>query len=303
MNPFYYPYGTLTLGTDGSLFYGTFELGVASGGVFRLNTNGTTSLIALFPGGTNGASPRSSLFLASDRNLYGTTHKGGLYGRGTVFQVTTNGALTSLANFAGPDGGEPTGSVTLAGDGNFYGTTTYGGEFNAGVVYRLRPQPVIATQPQNQTNLAGTQAAFSVSVQGAPTFAYRWFKSGNVLTDGGNISGAGTNLLQIQNLSAADTGAYSVVITNTFGSVTSASAFLQVITPPVILVNDGAFGFDTNGFGFTISGSTGSLLQVLGSSNLVDWSLVTTLTNQTGIERFVDPVTNRPSQFYRAKQL
>ena len=140
-------------------------------------------------------------------------------------------------------------------------------------------------------------------MEGAPPFAYRWFKDGSVLTNGGNISGVFTNLLQIQNLSTADTGAYSVMITNTFGSVTSAPAFLQVITPPVILVNDGAFGFDTNGFGFSISGTTGSLLQVLGSTNLIDWSLLATLTNQTGIERFVDPVTNRPSQFYRAKQL
>jgi uncharacterized repeat protein (TIGR03803 family) len=35
----------------------------------------------------------------SDGNSYGTTEYGGANSRGTVFQVTTNGVLTTLVSF------------------------------------------------------------------------------------------------------------------------------------------------------------------------------------------------------------
>jgi uncharacterized repeat protein (TIGR03803 family) len=39
------------------------------------------------------------LIQASDGNFYGTTTYGGPHGGGTVFQVTTNGVLTTLVAF------------------------------------------------------------------------------------------------------------------------------------------------------------------------------------------------------------
>ena len=36
-------------------------------------------------------------------------------------------------------------------------------------------QPVITTEPQSRTNLAGTPAMFSVAVTGTPPIAYQWF--------------------------------------------------------------------------------------------------------------------------------
>ena len=45
-----------------------------------------------------------------------------MYGAGTVFRLSTNGALTSLVSFAGAKGADPYGALVQGADGNFYGT-------------------------------------------------------------------------------------------------------------------------------------------------------------------------------------
>src|SRR5437868_10858826 len=87
--------------------------------------------------GTNGADPVAPLVQGLDGNLYGTTAtgttSGGIAFRGTLFKMTTSGALTTLYSFCSqsncPDGSGPTRLVQTA-DGTFYGTTVYGGGFS-----------------------------------------------------------------------------------------------------------------------------------------------------------------------------
>ena len=75
---------------------------------------------------TNGANPQAGLVQGSDGNFYGTTPSGGTNGDGTVFKITTNGALTSLYSFTGGnDGANPVAGLVQGSDGNFYGTTPY----------------------------------------------------------------------------------------------------------------------------------------------------------------------------------
>lgn len=67
----------------------------------------------------------------------------------------------------------------------------------------------------------------SVTVFGeAP--GYRWHKDGAPLTDGGKVSGAGTPDLTLTGVQSSDAGGYTVIITNVFGSVTSAVATLTI---------------------------------------------------------------------------
>jgi len=47
----------------------------------------------------NGSYASAGLVQGSDGNLYGTTEFGGASGKGTVFQVTPAGALTTLVSF------------------------------------------------------------------------------------------------------------------------------------------------------------------------------------------------------------
>jgi uncharacterized repeat protein (TIGR03803 family) len=137
------PYAGLTQGADGEL-YGTTFFGGASGygTVFKITTNGTLTPLASF-GGTNGANPQAALLLASDGNFYGTTESGGAYtnkygsGYGTVFKLTTNGTLTTLASFNGTNGAHPLAGLVQALDGSFYGTTANGGTNGYGTIFRL----------------------------------------------------------------------------------------------------------------------------------------------------------------------
>jgi hypothetical protein len=65
----------------------------------------------------NGAAPYAGLVQGSDGNFYGTTSQAGTtncnaqfgtYGYGTVFKISTNGALNSLYSFTGTkDGANP----------------------------------------------------------------------------------------------------------------------------------------------------------------------------------------------------
>jgi uncharacterized repeat protein (TIGR03803 family) len=235
------PYAGLTLGNDGN-FYGTTYFGgngydgttfIGYGTVFRVTTNGVLTTLASFTG-TNGANP-NALTLGNDGNFYGTTQMGGNLdlinddggsGDGTVFQVTTNGALTPLVVFNGTNGDEPYAGLTLGNDGNFYGTTFYGGSnSDQGLIFEV-PGPVgISSQPLSQTVPAGGNANFTVSVVGGSPLACQW------LFNGTNLGGATSSSLTLSNVSLANQGNYQVVVSDTlYGSVTSSVAGLTVQT-------------------------------------------------------------------------
>ena len=102
---------------------------------------------------TNGASP-NGLVQGSDGNLYGTTRLGGTSGSGTVFKISTNGALTSLYSFGSVqdangvphDGASPSAALVQGSDGNFYGTTQNGGtNGGCGTVFKISTNGTLTT--------------------------------------------------------------------------------------------------------------------------------------------------------------
>jgi uncharacterized repeat protein (TIGR03803 family) len=106
----------------------------------------TLHSFAVFP---NGATPTAGLVQASDGNYFGTTANGGTSNSGTVFKISTNGALTTLYSFTGGnDGANPSAAVTQGTDGNFYGTTP-------GTVFQISPTGVLKTL---DSGLAGPSA-------------------------------------------------------------------------------------------------------------------------------------------------
>ncbi|MCX8521347.1 MAG: DUF1566 domain-containing protein, partial [Rhodoferax sp.] len=81
--------------------------------------------------------------------------------------------------------------------------------------------PAIATQPLAQTVAPGKTVTFTVIATGT-TLRYQWRK------DGDDISGATASNYAISSTTSANDGAYSVVVSNSAGTVTSSSATLTV---------------------------------------------------------------------------
>ena len=121
-------------------------------------------LIYSFAVDTDGEYTDTELVMDSAGNLYGTSVQGGIYGGGTVFQVTTAGVHTVLYNFTGGrDGGEPYKGVTLDAQGNLYGTAVTGGggscEGGCGVVFKLNNSGGVWTQSVIHTFTGGNDGS------------------------------------------------------------------------------------------------------------------------------------------------
>lgn len=93
---------------------------------------------------------------------------------------------------------------------------------------------VIKTSPLNQIADVGSTVDFSVDAVGGPPLSYRWFFNST-----NSLSGGTSSVLELVNIQPAQAGAYTVVVYNQFGSVTSSPAILTVIaraptirTPP-----------------------------------------------------------------------
>ena len=145
------PWAGLMQAKDGS-FYGFGGFGIikmtSSGGLTDLvNANNSISF-----GGSFG-----NLTQGTDGNLYGIGF-GGLYNKGVIFSMTTNGTLTDLADFDGTNGEYEIGynGLTLGKDGNFYGATGGGTSEDIGaddgVVFRMTTNGVLTTL----VNFSGT---------------------------------------------------------------------------------------------------------------------------------------------------
>ena len=133
------PESTLVQGSDGN-FYGTTALGGAhnKGTVFKIDAGGSLATLHSFSGFPgDGAAPVGALVLGNDGNFYGTTASGGAFFEGTVFRITSSGAITVLHSFNSffGEGAVPVGGLTQGSDGNFYGTTVVGGDHFLGTVF------------------------------------------------------------------------------------------------------------------------------------------------------------------------
>jgi len=82
--------------------------------------------------------------------------------------------------------------------------------------------PSISSQPTNLSMGVGSPALFTVTAGGSGPLYYQWQKGGT------NIPGAAASSYAIGSVALADAGAYSVVVSNYMGSVTSSSAWLTV---------------------------------------------------------------------------
>ncbi|QLQ36735.1 nucleoside hydrolase-like domain-containing protein [Micromonospora robiginosa] len=86
--------------------------------------------------------------------------------------------------------------------------------------------PVITAQPVGQTVAPGATITFTVAATGASPLSYRWRRNGV------DIAGATASSYTLTNVQSAHAGDYTVVVTNSLGSVTSDPASLTVNDAP-----------------------------------------------------------------------
>ena len=130
------PTGGLLFDPAGNLYGVTSNGGATdSGTVFKLDPNGTESLLHSFGGPPDGNLPSAGLARDAAGNLYGVTSNGGssiacpfLIGCGIVFKLDPAGTETVLHRFGsnGPDGTGPLGRLILDSSLNLFGTTQMG---------------------------------------------------------------------------------------------------------------------------------------------------------------------------------
>jgi hypothetical protein len=156
------------------------------------------------------------------------------------------------------------------------------------------PPPVIAVQPLDRTVQQGDSASFTVVATSSTLLTYKWYFDGNLL----NGYGQGTPTITFTNAQSANAGVYSVEVKNAGGKVTSSNAVLTVVSAPF---KCNSAGMATNGFTLSFSGPAGSNYVILASTNLKNWTPISTNPAPTGSVTFTDKtVTNHSFRFYKA---
>jgi uncharacterized delta-60 repeat protein len=168
---------------------------------------------------------------------------------GAAFSLSATGVGTSAVSyqwFKGAtlleDGGDISGSntatLTIANaetaDAGSYRVviTNLSGTLEATAPVAVFDAPVVVDQPVGGTFFVGNSVQLYSRAVGTPTLTYQWFKGPTPLSNGPNISGADGPVLTLTNLQKTDSGNYSVTVTNTIDSDTSANAVVSVFLEP-----------------------------------------------------------------------
>jgi hypothetical protein len=145
-------------------------------------------------------------------------------------------------------------------------SNTAGTVTSAAATLTVNPAPVaptITTQPVNQTVTAGQTASFTVLAAGTAPLGYQWQKNGV------NISGATLASYTTPATTTTDSGAtFSVVVSNTAGTVTSSAATLTVnpAPAPAIQVSPTSINFGNAVVGINLS--QGLIIRNTGTATL-----------------------------------
>jgi sugar lactone lactonase YvrE len=140
-----------------------------------------------------------------------------------------------------------------------------GNILSSNAVLTVYAPPAITNQPVSQMCLQGATVTFSVTAGPAPV-TYQWEENGHPLSNSANVGGANSATLTLTNVTTASSGTYSVIVSGTYGSVSSSPATLTVFyVPPADsiqpvawwLLNEGtgtvAFDYSGNGHNGTIN--------------------------------------------------
>ncbi len=251
----------------------------SGGGVYTWEINDATGTVGTDPGwdliNVSGTLTITAS-VGSKFKIDITSLSGGAAGDAANFSNTSDYTWTILKTSTSISGFDPgvfnvvssSFSNALPANGKFIVELANGG---LDIVVKYVRAPSITSQPTNSTVAAGGSKTFYVAATGSGTLTYQWRKNGSNLSDGGNVSGATSSSLTLSIVSVSDTANYDVVVANSFGSVTSSTAGLNV-TCPTITVNPSslpsAMVGDTYSQTITASGGTAAYTFAVTSGSL-----------------------------------
>jgi hypothetical protein len=162
-------------------------------------------------------------------------------------------------------------------------------------------KPTVTNQPASHGFYTGQNVTFASGASGTAPLAYQWyFNTNSVLPAATNAS------LSITNLQTTNTGTYDMIVTNAYGSDTSAVVSLTVILPP----NLASAALNSSGGNLVVSGTgglPGSNYIVLTTTNVTlpssQWTPVATNTfNGTGGYSFTNGTAGgNPQNYFRLR--
>ena len=213
------------------------DVALTADNVYVVYSNGTNGTNGTF-GGTSCAAPLWAGFTALVNQQAATVGRGPVGFLNPALYTIGNGA-----NYTTAFHDTTTGSNTWAGSPNLffavpgYDLCTGWGTPNTNLITILTVGPPsapsvprIISQPQSQTVTAGASAVFTNISSGMGPLIYQWFFNGQPIS---TATGYSYSIARVQSSQA---GTYTVVVTNSFGSVTSAPAILAIAS------GSGAFG-------------------------------------------------------------
>ena len=223
---------------------------------------------------------------------------------GTVQKLYVNGSLANSQLVTGPlfqsatgiiiGGSGAEGMKGLIDEASVYNRALSAGEvaaiYAAGSAGKCKT-PIITSQPQSQLGYWGQNASFSVGASPLP-LNYQWQSNGVAIT------GATNQTLTLTNLQNSFAAGYTVVVSNPYGSVTSAPPANLTINPAGVAIALYP--------GVKIDGVVGLTYGIQSSSNLANtngWIGVTNLTFTQPTEIWYDAIPASLAQrFYRVLQ-
>jgi uncharacterized repeat protein (TIGR03803 family) len=153
------PVTPLVQGTNGN-FYGACPKGGTNGAgaIFEMTAAGALTRLLSFSSNAPAGQNPGALLQSSNGLIYGTTTNGGSNGYGTIFKMTSAGALTPLYSFTnGVDGAHPGPALTQGANGILYGTASGGGTNGSGVIFQITTNgvftPLYSFAPSGQAGL------------------------------------------------------------------------------------------------------------------------------------------------------
>ncbi len=236
-------------------------VGALTQGLPSLVTN-TTYLLSFDVAGRGGVGQSNELYrvqIGDSTQTYVTTQVGGadvLVADSAQFHTMTY-TFTTPGSF----NGQP--SIQLYNIGNSSqaaGTVDF-----ANVSLLAQGPPSVAFAQTNVIGYIGTTLTLNGTVVGAPLPTAQWFYNGSIITGQTNSS------LSLPNIQAGQSGNYSLVASNAYGTATNTVLVSVLPPPPGNLVLNG--NFSANAAGFTVfPGYTG---QTGNPGNITDWANLT----------------------------